>query len=118
MSEFDSKRVEVNAFLAETYKDLIASNSKALIANLVDFSGNVILDIDSLSKLVMILTGEIPQFATEVKSKDGIKCCKGKTNLHLYESIIEDDVPENVKEYIESELKISMARTYSKKVIN
>ena len=110
---------EIDKLLAETYRDILAKNNKALVANLLDFSGKIIIDVDTLEEILRIITGVEHSISTSMKNGDGCKCCGGKVTMKLFDSIIsiKPVLSEEVKSRILDEYGISLTRTYAKEVV-
>lgn len=110
----------IDRLLAEAYRDILTNNNKALVANLLDFSGKVIVDVDTLEEILRILTGEEHSISTSMKNGDGCKCCGGKATMKLFDSIIsiKPVLSEEIKARILDEYGISLTRTYAKEVVS
>ena len=110
---------DIDKLLAETYRDILAKNNKALVANLLDFSGKIIIDVDTLEEILRIITGVEHSISTSMKNGDGCKCCGGKATMKLFDSIIsiKPVLSEEVKSRILDEYGISLTRTYAKEVV-
>lgn len=108
-------------------RDIISTNDKALVANLMDISKKIIIDYASLKGILKTaITGE--KVKIEVVQDDESKscnCCGGaKMTIRLFSSITEINVdgkplseaePE-VFRYLSEDMNISLTRTYVKNV--
>ena len=110
---------EIDTLLAKAYRDILSQNDKALVANLLDVSGLVILNVDTLEKLLELITGKPHSITTSMNSGDGCKCCGGKTTVKLFDSIIgiRPELSEDVKEKLAKTYKISITRTYATQIL-
>lgn len=123
--------IDANKEFAKYSRDLIikilSQNDKALVANLLDFSKKIIIDIDSLRELIQVGLGEKRNIdiLSNIEEKS-CKCGSMKVKIGIFEDILtihlngtDFKVAEPVLyDYIEKELNISLSRTYCKKVIS
>ena len=110
----------VERLLIAAYRDIIAKNNKALVANLLDFSGKVIVDVDTLEELLFKLTGKEHSISTSMKRGDGCSCCGGKAKLQLFDSVIsiKPTLDDETMRIISEDYGISLSRTYVKDVVS
>lgn len=120
MSELEIN-LELKNIALKIMKEIIATNDKALVANLVDFSKKVIVSEEHLTKLLKTAIG--PETSVVIISDEeerSCSCCSHKVNIHPFakvRSITIDgddlgDAQPCVKDFIMNELNISLERIY------
>lgn len=115
---------ELNTKIIGIMKEIISTNDKALIANLLDFSKKVIIDLNSLYEIINIAANVNKNINIEIIENDETKKCCGKIKIRVYNSInsiLIDGEELNKKEpevykYITNDLNISLTRTYVKNI--
>ena len=123
--------LEANAFLTsyarELLVDVISTNDKALVMNLLDKSKKVIVDKESLVRLIHLAT-EVPDeriviISNKDKKECECTCCgKAKMGINMFETIegitingmLLKDVEPDLHSYIQNTWNISLTRCYCK----
>lgn len=118
---------ELNKIYIKAAKEIISTNDKALVANLLDLSKKVIIDYDMLKSIIKTALANNEKVKIEiVESETGktCNCCCGKTTFKLYkniESINIDGEDIKIKEpglykYLNEYLNVSLTKTYIKDI--
>lgn len=124
--DFSSNR-ELDTFVRQVLIDVLAGNDKALVANLFDVSGKIILDGASLTQLIKIGLGETNVLIDTEDSGIKCNCCtKCKCKVRIFSAIKSikvdgkplSEVSPEFCSYITDVLKISLTRIYAKTFID
>lgn len=127
MSELESN-LDLNRLLLKYISQEYATNDKAVVANLLDFSKKIILPEDKLIEIIKLAVNN-PDSVVEINTNEKTKSCnccgKCKVNVHLYADIISimvDDrslrtVQPFVTEFLEDKCSISLSKTYIREFI-
>ena len=121
------QNIEIEKECFKIMKDMIATNNKALVANLLDMSRKIIVSTKDLKRLIKIAVGDENKIKieTDIEQKTCI-CCHHKVNIHPYENIIRisidgedfEDAQPDLYEYLQSYCNISLDKTYKENVIH
>lgn len=106
----------------EIQNHILTLNDKALIANVLDKSGHLIISCDSLKELISTaLDSEVEVDVQEDPQKRSCNCCgKGKLNLQVFGSILSitidgknlEEAEPSLYKYLTKTWNISLTRTY------
>ena len=109
---------EFNKYAFKIVKEILSTNDKALVANLLDLSKKIIVSATSLSELIEHAVDGVVCIETDEETHS---CKCGSCKTHLYETItsltidgvsLKKAEPELYK-YINDELCISLSKTYA-----
>lgn len=110
----------------EIQNHILSLNDKALIANLLDKSGHLIISCNSLKELISTaLDGNVEVDVKEDPQKCSCSCCgKGKLILQVFGSILSitidgknlEEAEPNLYKYLTKTWNISLTRTYLPKM--
>ena len=115
----------LTSFIREVIVDVLATNDKALVMNLLDNSKKVIIDKKSLIHIIYLATkipkGNIQIISNRDDSKCECGCCgKAKVSLHMFETIegilingmLLNEAEPDLYSYIQNTWNISLVRCY------
>ena len=115
---------QFNRYAFKIVKEILSTNDKALVANLLDLSKKIVVDAISLQRLIAYATDKTVNITTDAEEKTcNCKCCKVK--VRVFETITSitingKDIHKKEPElcaYITEELGISLERTYASSII-
>lgn len=119
---------ELNDYSRSMMIRLLTECDQGLTANIIDKSGRIIVDLDSLRELIQIGCEDRKRIdiVTVIEPEHECSCCgKFKVSIHHFEEIVSITIdgmelkiaePELV-DYLQQILKISLDRTYLNKVL-
>ena len=122
-----TSNTELKDLFIDLQNEIIASNDKALLANLLDKSGRVILSRDGLEDLISnAVGGKIKIKVEEDPQKRSCGCGKGSFTLQVYGDILDIKVNgESLEEaepvlykFLTKTWNISLTRTYLRNLID
>lgn len=121
-----SSNQQLDTFVRQVLVDVLAGNDKALVANLFDVSGKIILDGASLAQVIKIGLGDANVLIDTEDSGVKCNCCtKCKCKIRIFSTIKSitvdgkplSEVSPEFCSYITDVLKISLTRVYAKTFI-
>lgn len=112
----------------EIQNHILTLNDKALIANVLDKSGRLIISCNSLKELISTaLDGKVAVDVQEDPQKRSCSCCgKGKLILQVFGSILNitidgknlEEAEPNLYKYLTKTWNISLTRTYLPRMLD